>query len=59
VLLFIAWNLALLAGLVRARRGALAAMLAAVLVIAIQTDAYGIPWIAYCVWWLAGLRTRE
>lgn len=52
-LLFIAWNLALLAGLVRARRGALAAMLAAVLVIAIQTDAYGIPWIAYCVWWLA------
>jgi O-Antigen ligase len=52
-LLFIAWNLALLAGLVRARRGVLAAMLAAVLVIAIQTDAYGIPWIAYCVWWLA------
>ena len=52
-LLFIAWNLALLIGLVRARRGALAAMLAAVLVIAIQTDAYGIPWIAYCVWWLA------
>jgi hypothetical protein len=52
-LLFIAWNLALLAGLVRTRRGALAAMLAAVLVIAIQTDAYGIPWIAYCVWWLA------
>ena len=52
-LVFIAWNPALLAGLVRARRGALAAMLAAVLVIAIQTDAYGIPWIAYCVWWLA------
>ena len=28
-------------------------MLAAVLVVAIQTDAYGIPWLAYCVWWLA------
>ena len=52
-LLFIAWNLALLAALVRARQAALAAMLAAALVMAIQTDAYGIPWIAYCVWWLA------
>ena len=57
-LLFIAWNLALLASLVRARRAALAAMLAAVLFVAIQTDAYGIPWLAYCVWWLgaSGLR---
>jgi O-antigen ligase/polysaccharide polymerase Wzy-like membrane protein len=53
-LLFIAWNVALLAGLIRRREGALAAMLAAVLVVAIQTDAYGIPWLAYCVWWLAG-----
>jgi hypothetical protein len=52
-LLFIAWNLALLGWLVRARQAALAAMLAAVLVVAIQTDAYGIPWLAYCVWWLA------
>ena len=52
-LLFIAWNLALLASLVATRQGALAAMLAAVLVVAIQTDAYGIPWLAYCVWWLA------
>jgi hypothetical protein len=52
-LLFIAWNLALLVSLVRARRAALAAALAAVLVVAIQTDAYGIPWLAYCVWWLA------
>jgi O-antigen ligase len=51
--LFIAWNLSLLAYLVRARRAALAAMFAAALVVAIQTDAYGIPWIAYCVWWLA------
>ena len=52
-LLFVAWNLALLAGLIRRREGALAAMFAAVLFVAIQTDAYGIPWLAYCVWWLA------
>jgi hypothetical protein len=60
-LLFIAWNLALLAWLVRARQAALAAMLAAVLVVAIQTDAYGIPWLAYCVWWLAasGLKNEH
>jgi len=58
-LLFIAWNLALLVSLARARRAALAAMLAAVLVVAIQTDAYGIPWLAYCVWWLAASGLRE
>jgi hypothetical protein len=58
VLLFIAWNLALLVSLARPGRAAPAAMLAAVLFVAIQTDAYGIPWLAYCVWWLAasGLR---
>ena len=65
MLLFVAWNLALLAGLVRAARTAtddtirwaasgLAAALAAILALAIQTDIYGVPWIAYCVWWLAG-----
>jgi hypothetical protein len=53
-LLFIAWNLALLVYLARRREGALAAALAAVLFVAIQTDAYGIPWLACCVWWLAG-----
>jgi hypothetical protein len=52
-LLFIAWNLALLVELVRRRAGAVAATFAAVLFVAIQTDAYGIPWLAYCVWWLA------
>ena len=57
-LLFIAWNLALLAALVAHARE-LAAMLAAVLVVAIQTDAYGIPWLAYCVWWLAASGTHE
>ena len=58
-LLFIAWNLAVLVGLARARRAALAAMFAAVLVVAIQTDAYGIPWLAYCAWWLAGSGLRD
>jgi hypothetical protein len=65
MLLFITWNLALLAGLFRAARtaeddtvrwaaGGLAAALAAILALAVQTDIYGVPWIAYCVWWLAG-----
>ena len=58
-LLFIAWNLALLVSLARTRQAALAAMLATVLFVAIQTDAYGIPWLAYCVWWLAASGLRE
>jgi hypothetical protein len=59
-LLFIAWSLALFGTLVvRARRAnrpaaALAAALAAVLALAIQTDVIGVPWLAYCLWWLAG-----
>ncbi|MGZ4290609.1 MAG: hypothetical protein ACXVQZ_08340, partial [Gaiellaceae bacterium] len=65
-LLWTVWGLALLAGLVRAGRddgwaAALAAAFAAVLVLAIQTDVIGDPWVAYCVWGLAGalvLRTR-
>ena len=60
------WGLVLLAGLVRAGRdepwaAGLAAAFAAVLVLAIQTDVIGDPWIAYCVWALAGalvMRTR-
>ena len=63
--LFLAWNLALLLALVRRARGAadgdvrwlaggLAASLAAVLVLAVQTDAYGVPWLALCLWSLAG-----
>jgi hypothetical protein len=58
-LLFIAWNVSLLAQLALAKQAALAAMLAAVLFVAIQTDAYGIPWLACCVWWLAGSGLRE
>ena len=61
LLLFVGWNLALLVALVRAARrtgeavvAGVAAALAAVLAIAIQTDAFGIPWLAYCLWWLGG-----
>ena len=57
--LWTAWGLALLAGLVRAGRrdswaAGLAAAFAAVLALAIQTDVIGDPWVAYCVWALAG-----
>ena len=65
-LLWIVWGLALLAGLVRAGRAdpwaaGFAAAFAAILALAIQTDVIGDPWVAYCVWGLAGalmLRTR-
>jgi hypothetical protein len=68
MLVFVAWNLALLAGLVRrawteppgtVRDGAaaVAAALAAILLIAVQTDAYGVPWLGYCLWWMAGALT--
>jgi hypothetical protein len=58
-LLFIAWSLALLGALLRRawagdRRAApIAAALAAVLALGIQTDAIGVPWLAYCLFWLA------
>jgi hypothetical protein len=58
--LFLAWNLALLALLVRRGRegdwaaAALAAALATVLALAVQTDAYGVPWLAYVLWGLSG-----
>ncbi|MER3409650.1 MAG: hypothetical protein C4306_06020 [Thermoleophilia bacterium] len=85
VLLLVSWNLALLAGLVRAARlpsqpsfpvvqgegdlagpgrdegpdrrlaaALAAAALAAVLALAVQTDVYGVPWLAYTLWWVAG-----
>ena len=68
MVVFVLWNLALLAGLVRRawdeqpgalRDGAagIAAALAAILLIAVQTDAIGIPWLAYVLWWLAGSLT--
>jgi O-Antigen ligase len=65
LLLYLAWNLLLLAGLFRAARRAeqptvrwaaagLAGVLACVLALGVQTDAFGVPWLAYCVWWLSG-----
>ena len=52
-LLWLAWVLLALGGLVRARTAFVAAF-AAVAVLAIQTDVIGDPWVAYCVWALAG-----
>ena len=65
MLLFAAWSLALVLALVRAARSAadpsvvwaaagIAAALSAVLALGIQTDAFGVPWLAFCVWWLSG-----
>jgi hypothetical protein len=63
-LAFIAWNLALLHGLLRRARerrepavAAVAASLAAVLALGIQTDVIGVPWLALCLWWVAGSLT--
>jgi hypothetical protein len=60
--LWTAWGLALLAGLVTAARrtgwwaaAGAAAAVAAVLVLAVQTDVIGDPWVAYCLWALAGI----
>jgi O-antigen ligase/polysaccharide polymerase Wzy-like membrane protein len=61
-LLWVAWGLAVVAGLIvsalRTRWWFVigtAALFAAVLVLAIQTDVIGDPWIGYCVWALAGI----
>lgn len=61
-ILWIAWSLALLAGLLRAARATgwwastgLAAAFGAALVLAVQTDVIGDPWLAYVLWALAGL----
>jgi len=54
MLLWIAWSLAILAGLWRARSLRMAAVFAAVLALSIQTDVIGDPWVAYVVWALAG-----
>jgi hypothetical protein len=59
-LLFIAWSLALFVGLVRAAlhgdlfAAGVAAAFTATLALAVQTDAIGVPWLAYALWWLAG-----
>jgi hypothetical protein len=60
-LLWIAWGVALFLGLARAGAVRIAAAFAAILALAVQTDVIGDPWVAYCVWGLAGaalLKTR-
>lgn len=57
-ILWTLWGLAVLAWLLRARSAAaagVAAGFAAILALAVQTDVIGDPWVAYCVWALAGL----
>ena len=58
-LLWLAWCLALLGALLRAGRedrvaAGFAAAFAAVLALAVQTDVIGVPWLACCLWLLAG-----
>jgi len=52
-LVFIAWSLALLRGTLR-RYAWLGAAFAAVLVLGLQTDVIGVPWIAVVVWATVG-----
>ena len=57
-LVFVAWSLAVLRGLLRGRVW-LGAAFAAVLLLGLQTDVIGVPWIAVALWSLAaapGLR---
>jgi O-Antigen ligase len=53
-LVWIAWSLAVLVLLVR-REPTVAAVFGAALVLAIQTDVIGDPWMAYVLWGLSGL----
>jgi hypothetical protein len=52
-LAFIAWSLVLLWEALR-RWAWIGASLAAVLVLGLQTDVIGVPWLAYVLWALAG-----
>ncbi|HEY6607024.1 MAG TPA: O-antigen ligase family protein [Gaiellaceae bacterium] len=61
-LIWIAWSLAIVIALIlSALRTAwwfvigVASLFAAVLVLAVQTDVIGDPWVGYCVWALAGI----
>jgi O-Antigen ligase len=61
-LLWTAWGIAILVGVVVLTRRArwipiagIAAAFAAALVLAVQTDVIGDPWMAYCLWGLAGV----
>jgi hypothetical protein len=53
--LFVAWSLVLLVRLLP-RSPWLAASLAAVLALGVQTDVIGVPWLAYVLWTLIGAR---
>lgn len=53
LVLFVAFDLLLLWRLLR-RSPWVAASLAAVLVLAVQTDVIGVPWLAFCLWGFAG-----
>jgi len=57
--LWIAWNVWAFAGLVARRAAGVAAALGAILVLAVQSDVIGDPWVGYCVWMLAGLGLAE
>ncbi len=52
-LLFAAWSLALLLGLLRCG-GWIAAAMAAMLALGLQTDIIGVPWVVFVLWPLAG-----
>jgi hypothetical protein len=54
VVAFVLWSLAVLVGLWR-REAWLAASFAAVLALGLQTDVIGIHWLAFTVWFAAGL----
>jgi hypothetical protein len=54
-LIWIAWNLSIFGGLVARRSAAIAAVFGATLVLAVQTDVIGDPWMGYCIWTLAGI----
>jgi hypothetical protein len=54
-LIWIAWNLSLFGGLVTRRAAGVAAASGAILLLAVQTDVIGDPWVGYCVWMLAAL----
>jgi hypothetical protein len=61
-LLWIAWSLAIFVALVATARrtrwwaaAGIAAAFGAALVLAVQTDVIGDPWLAYCLWALAGI----
>jgi hypothetical protein len=64
-LLWIAWGLAIFVALVTTAwrtqwwaAAGIAAAFGATLVLAVQTDVIGDPWVAYCLWALAGIALR-